>query len=105
MFQKKLPIYIFLFVSKSSFSQLSVITVQNDSLQKKITVDFKQPKIIFNLLLRLNDEKGTTFFFDNKYKFSGHYFKQIDVSKIKKGNYKLEVIRDDEHFLEDIFLK
>ncbi len=70
--------------------------------RKMVNLEFISKEEIQDLLVIVHDSSGVTVFMDNQYRFKGNYKYTIDLKK--RGEYFLEIIRDEEHYTQKIKL-
>jgi hypothetical protein len=107
--KKYIPFVFFAwFLGAGGFAQnkgLPGNDVSVTSSLNKIEVAFDASNEIYNLLVLITDSTGKTIFLDNKYRFKGKYLKSFDLGKSKKGNFNVQVHRDDVHSKKTINVK
>lgn len=72
--------------------------IVNDSINRKVDIEFKAERKVYNLLVLITDSVGHTMFLDNQYNFKGLYKRTVDSKKLSKGKYSLKIIKDEEKY-------
>jgi hypothetical protein len=73
-----------------------------DSTNRMLTVAFKCPSEIYNVLVLLTDAKGNTIFLENKQRFKGEYQRTVDLKGSAPGIFELQVINDEERITQSL---
>ncbi|MBI2722049.1 MAG: hypothetical protein HYX39_07735 [Bacteroidetes bacterium] len=81
------------------------IKIINDSIDSKVKIDFKTDWEIDNVLVFITDPKGNTVFLENKYRFTGKYTKNVDLTPAGKGDFLLTIICDDEEVKRKLIIR
>lgn len=108
---KNIPLYfglVVLFIS-TGFTNVSnsgvELQIELDTNQSAIQINYTPQRIVYNLLIHINDSKGRTIFLENRYNVSGSYQCRFDMKNQPKGTYLVEIIGDNNHINKQIELK
>lgn len=86
-------------LSPATNSDIKIVT---DNIHRKVDIEFNSDKEISNLLVMISDSLGRTVFLDDQYRFKGKYKQSVELKEEGKGNYFVQIIKDNERFKKSI---
>jgi hypothetical protein len=93
-------------IAQTNYSNLPTqVNTIHDKSRGKLDLEFKNDKLVDNLLVILTDSAGQTVFLENLYRYQGIYKKNIELPYKGKGFVTLHINKDDERIIKKLTLK
>ena len=99
---------VFLMLNLPAYAQVAegnALQVFCTSKGSAITVSYRPPGVVHNLLVQISDSGGRTVFLENKYKFSGSYQCVFNAGLWEHDVLQVQLIADNKRFNKTIKLR